>query len=216
MTKLSLHWISATALTCVSTLGHAAPLQWSLGDYQLEVLEQHKCAEGIKRETACIPGKVRVANKKLGLTQTLEMEELHVNLKDAPFVGALTSNAKNRTTSIVLSDVNGDSYPDLLFWTGYDGGYGGPSYTAFLYNSSSKRFVISPSFSAITENALGMFTINNGRIYTGSKSGCCTHTQHAYEIRNNEPILVERITEVSGKPDVIERLVNGKMRRVKR
>ena len=216
MTKLSLRCLSVVTIACASTLAHAASLQWTLGDYQLAVVNQESCHEGFKTDLTCTPGKLKVTNNKLGISQIVEVESLHLNKKEKPYFGTLARNGENPTRSIVLADVNFDTFPDLMVQSGFEGGYGGPSYTAFLYDKNTKKFVESAAFSEATQGNLGMFTIVNGRLHSGTKDGCCYHTEDAYEVRNNEPILVERIIQERGKPDVVERLVNGKMRRVKR
>nr|WP_242458190.1 hypothetical protein [Xanthomonas citri] len=51
-----------------------------------------------------------------------------------------------------------------------------------------------------------------------SGDGCCIHIFDTYEIKKNEPVLVERLTEDTNDPanpkKKIERLQNGEMKEV--
>lgn len=154
-----------------------------------------------------------------GETQAMDLESLYINTKATLFRGDLGARDRTKSHSIVLADVNLDAHDDLLLWTGRDGGYGGASYSVHLFEPSRDRFVYSKAFSDLTIGRSGLFTLDDGRIRTGSKSGCCIHIQEAFVIEGNAPVLVERIEEDAtggaAEPRItVSKRVNGQMREI--
>ena len=100
--------------------------------------------------------------------------------------------------SFVGGDFNFDRAEDLAVCNGREGGYGGPSYTVFLFDRGSRRFVESPRLSALTEGPyLGLFFPDpkKRRLTALSKSGCCYHETAVYSVVNDRPVLVEKVVE---------------------
>lgn len=131
-------------------------------------------------------------------------------------------NAKPRglyaeTYSFVFEDFNFDGHEDLAVWSGFEGGYVGPSYNVYLYKTG--RFVLNKRLSKLTEGVyLGLFHLEpkKKRLLTFSKSGCCYHETETYKIVHNKPLLVEKEIEYFiGDDKFLEtrKLVRGKWRK---
>jgi hypothetical protein len=80
--------------------------------------------------------------------------------------------------SIVFEDFNFDGMEDLAICNGRNGGYGGPSYTVYLFDENQKRFVRNRRLSKLTEGVYyGLFQVDSSkkRLTAFWKSGCCSH-----------------------------------------
>lgn len=100
--------------------------------------------------------------------------------------------------SVVFDDFNFDGREDLAVCNGRNGGYGGPSYTVFLFDRRAGRFAESGALSRLTEGGyLGLFfpDAKKKTLTALSKSGCCYHEKEVYRVVNNRPVLVEKTTE---------------------
>lgn len=100
--------------------------------------------------------------------------------------------------SVVFDDFNFDGLEDLAVCNGRNSGYGGPSYTVFLFDRRAGRFAESPALSRLNEGVyLGLFFPDaKGKTLTAfSKSGCCYHETEVYRVVNNRPVLVEKVIE---------------------
>lgn len=154
-----------------------------------------------------------------GVAQALVLQSFYINTEATLFRGSLAERDRTRSHSVVLADVNLDAHDDLLLWTGREGGYGAASYSVYLFEPSRDVYVHSRAFSDLTIGRSGLFTLDGGRIRTGSKSGCCIHIQETFAVENNAPVLVERMeedaTDGAGKPRItISRRVDGQLRKV--
>ncbi|GLQ46720.1 hypothetical protein GCM10007862_17710 [Dyella lipolytica] len=130
--------------------------------------------------------------------------------------GPLTEGGERGTYSFLLSDVNGDGNDDLIVWTGRDGGYGGPSFDVYLFNAAEHKYVYSQAYSDLTVGSIRLFTVENGKVRTIVKDGCCTHIFETYQVESDEPKLIERVTESAseGSDKIIvktERLIGDRM-----
>lgn len=100
--------------------------------------------------------------------------------------------------SVVFDDFNFDGLEDLAVCNGRNGGYGGPSYTVFLFARRAGRFVESPALSRLNEGVyLGLFFPDaKAKTLTAlSKSGCCYHETEVYKVVGDRPVLVEKVIE---------------------
>ncbi|HYE15267.1 MAG TPA: hypothetical protein VD968_12545 [Pyrinomonadaceae bacterium] len=100
--------------------------------------------------------------------------------------------------SFVFDDFNFDGRQDFAVCNGREGGYGGPSYTVFLFDRRAKRFAESRRLSRLTEAPyLGLFFPDpkTKRLVAHSKSGCCYHATEKYAVVNSRPVLVEKVVE---------------------
>lgn len=148
----------------------------------------------------------------------VEPEALYVDSNSTLYHGPLDDTYKKNRHSIILADINGDGHEDLLVWSGKEGNYGGPSYSVYLFDAAQQRLVFNQSISDITVMANGLFSVKGNVLTSTSGDGCCIHVVDTYELKNNEAVLVERVTEDTNDPANpkmrTERLHNGEMKEV--
>jgi hypothetical protein len=99
---------------------------------------------------------------------------------------------------LVFEDFNFDGREDLAVCNGRDAGYGGPSYTVFLFDPKSGRFVENGRLSGLAEGPyLGLFFPDPKKktLTAYSKSGCCYHETATFKVVGNRPVLVEQVIE---------------------
>lgn len=117
---------------------------------------------------------------------------------------------------LVSEDFNFDGHRDLAICNGRNGGYGGPSFTIFLFDNKSHRFIENKQLSRLTNApSLGLFIADteNKQLVVHSKSGCCYHETKKFQVLNNKPALVEKVMDDStGDMRVVttEKLIKGK------
>ncbi|OAG68659.1 hypothetical protein A7D17_13175 [Xanthomonas floridensis] len=148
----------------------------------------------------------------------LEPESLYLDSNSTFYHGPLDETYKKNRHSIILADINGDGYEDLVLWSGKEGNYGGPSYSVYLFDAAQQRLVFNQSLSDITVMANGLFSVKGNLLTSTSGDGCCIHVFDTYELKKNEPVLIERVTEDTNDhanpKKKIERLQNGEMKEV--
>lgn len=152
--------------------------------------------------------------------QSIDLDALYINPESTLFRGDLSARDATRSQSVVMADINADGRDDLMLWTGQLGAYGGASYSAYVFEPDKRRYAYSAAFSELTVGRAGLFEIENGRLLTGSKSGCCLHTQETFALENGNPVLVERVEEDATGPSrvpkvTVFRRVDGQMVEVK-
>jgi hypothetical protein len=169
-------------------------------------------------EIAVCNGRVQltIINSSTNINQVIGPSAVFISKKYTLYAGPLTDGEVHGTYSFLLSDVNGDGNDDLIVWTGRDGGYGGPSFDVYLFNAAEHKYVHSQAYSDLTVGSTGLFTIENGKLKTIAKDGCCTHIFETYQVESDEPKLVERVTETTSEgSDKIsvktERLIGDRM-----
>ncbi|WP_414353553.1 XAC2610-related protein [Xanthomonas campestris] len=149
---------------------------------------------------------------------SLEPEALYVDSNSTFYHGPLDNTYKKNRHSVILTDINGDGHEDVVVWSGKEGNYGGPSYSVYLFDAVQNRFVFNQSLSDITVMANGLFSVKGNLLTSTSGDGCCIHVFDTYELRKNEAVLIERVTEDANDPanpkKRIERLQNGEMNEV--
>ncbi|RQO66960.1 hypothetical protein DBR44_16800 [Aquitalea sp. FJL05] len=120
---------------------------------------------------------------------------------------------------INVADFNFDGHADFAVQNGNDGPYGGPTYSVYLYDSTSTQFVLSDELSTLTAETLGMFQVDakRKRLSTFAKSGCCYHetTHYQFDARHRLQAverLIEDAQDPAGKQVRVTRetLVNGR------
>lgn len=149
-----------------------------------------------------VPARVRIYRKGSKTPfQVLCLPSVWVNAEQ--FAYSPKTAAKRRVLyddeySVVFDDFNFDGLEDLAVCNGRNGGYGGPSYTIFLFDRRAGRFAESGALSRLNEGGyLGLFfpDAKKKTLTALSKSGCCYHESEVYKVINSKPVLVERVTE---------------------
>lgn len=121
-------------------------------------------------------------------------------------------------SGLVIEDINFDGHDDIALRAGNEGAYGGPSYDVYLYQPASKSFRLNGALTQIGSENLGLFSVDpqSRTLTTSTKSGCCWHQSSTWKVENNQPVLIEEITEGEGSGKLagkftrtIRKLVNG-------
>ena len=195
--------------------------------YDIEV-KIDRCDEERKRldPSDCTgPGQVSIYRK--GSTtpfQLLKLKNIEVHKDQLAYNSEIDKKVRklyDDEYSFVFGDFNFDANEDLAICNGRNGGYGGPSYSVYLYDVKSKKLVLNARLSKLTEDAyLGLFSVEpkKRQLVTNSKSGCCYHETEVYRVVRNQPVLIERVIEETSGDDATgyvvvittRKLVNGK------
>lgn len=196
------------------------------------VVNIDRCDEKQKQFSLCA-GAGRVSIYRKGLTspfQVLSLKNIEVQKDQVAYNPEINKNARklyDDEYSLIFGDFNFDANEDLAVCNGREGGYGAPSYSVFLYDPKSGKFIENISLSRLTEGYLGLFFADSKKrqLVAYSKSGCCYHETEVYRVIQNKPVLTEkRIEEASGDDAhgyivkvTTRKLVNGRwVKRVRR
>ncbi|PXX49895.1 XAC2610-related protein [Aquitalea magnusonii] len=123
---------------------------------------------------------------------------------------------------INVADFDFDGHADFAVQNGNDGPYGGPTYSVYLYDTTSKQFVLNDELSTLTGETLGLFQVDakRKRLRTLAKSGCCYHETTDYQFDAHHRLqaverLIEDAQDPAGKQVRVTRetLVNGHWKR---
>lgn len=158
--------------------------------------------DGGRGDDLGFPGKVAIYRKgekepfqKISLP-TLATNNLGPEESTKPDYTKLVANFL--AYSFVFEDFNFDGREDLAICTGREGGYDGPSYDIFIFDSKQGKFVKNEPLTELTINGyLGLFKVDSKtkRLIAQSKSGCCIHQTDYFRMLGNRPDLVLSIVE---------------------
>lgn len=114
--------------------------------------------------------------------QKFYSDELTMYLDNNSKPSANVVQVYGEQSPLIFGDFNFDGTEDVAIRNGNDGAYGGPVYDIYVFNKTKHKFVFSKELSSLTQENLGMFTIDEARkrIITFNKSGCCYHTTSEY------------------------------------
>jgi len=189
------------------------------------VVEIERCDEKQKPFNVCIgPGRLNIYRHGTAIRfQVLSLENINVHkdqLAYNPDIDKNTRKLYDDEYSFIFGDFNFDGKEDLAVCNGRNGGYGAPSYSVYLYDGTSKKFIESVNLSKLTESHLGLFFVDSKKrqLVAYSKSGCCYHETEVYKVIRNKPVLVAATTEKASGDDArgyvvivtTRKLVNGK------
>ncbi|MCY9849756.1 lysozyme inhibitor LprI family protein [Pectobacterium jejuense] len=145
------------------------------------------------------PGTLDIFKKGRGdLFQRITMENMFIELNTK---GEVTANLVEvygeNNSGLVIDDANFDHHADIIVRNGNSGAYGGPSYDVYLFDVEKQQFTLNASLTELASTNLGLFDIDEKSkvITTFTKSGCCWHQWSAYQIANNQPVLIAETTE---------------------
>lgn len=193
---------------------HTASKQWDF------VLSVSGCNQDKSYPTCEGPGMLDIFTKDTGkLVQHLQPQNIFIELDSK---GKATTNLVemygDNNSGLVVDDINFDGFDDIALRTGNEGAYGGPSYEVLLYKPKSNNFVKNDALTQLGSENLGLFDIDpqSRTLTTSTKSGCCWHQSRVWEINNDQPVLIEEITEAAGSGNnqntmmiTTRKLVNG-------
>lgn len=190
--------------------------------YDFEVNVEGCGGESRNNEPNHCSGKARIGVFKKGEKtpfQFLSLTNIEFRKDSAahnPKKDGESSGVYGQEYGLVSEDFNFDGHRDLAMCNGRTGGYGGPSYTIFLFDNKSLRFVENKQLSRLTDApGLGLFVADteNKQLVVHAKSGCCYHETKKFRVLNNKPVLVEKVADDStGDIRVVttEKLIKGK------
>jgi hypothetical protein len=211
------------SLTTTSVAKEIIKVQDASKNYHLTVQIEACGGANQDNDSNTCSGKTRISIYRKGANSAMQILTLpNVEIyKDTIAYSAKTSEKPRgvyaEEYSFIFDDFNFDGHDDLAVCNGRNGGYGGPSYSIFLFNSMAKRFVENRSLSKLAEGVyLGLFFVEpkNKRLVAFSKSGCCYHETEKYHVVNDKPFLVEKLIEDATNGETIKvttkKLINGK------
>jgi hypothetical protein len=174
------------------------------------------------------PAQTSIYRKKEKIPfQILRLPNVEID-KDYPAYNAQIMKQRRKLYddefSIIFDDFNFDGLEDLAICNGRNGGYGAPSYNVYLFNKDAQKFIKNIKLTNLAgEGYLGLFFPDrkNRVLIAYSKSGCCFHETDKFRVRNNQPVLFEKIIEEAiDEQNVIvttKKNVNGKwLKKVRR
>jgi hypothetical protein len=127
--------------------------------------------------------------------QTLSLPEIWISEPGQSIAtgirGSLLASFVHGQYGITLPDINADGHEDLVVWTGLDGSYGDPSYTYYLYDTKTRRFVENTALAKLMEGH-SLSRIVDGRLLAWYLSGPCDRGEKLIEVRGSTPRIVAR------------------------
>jgi hypothetical protein len=148
------------------------------------------------------PAVVRVFRKgSKSPFQTLRLANVELYKDTAAFSPETSAKPRGlyaEEYSFVFDDFNFDGSEDLAVCNGRDGGYGGPSYSVFLFDKRAEKFIENRRLTRLAgEGYLSLFFTDPKRktLTAYTKSGCCYHETEVYKVVGDAPVLVEKIIE---------------------
>lgn len=147
------------------------------------------------------------SNATFAPTGSVRLPTLFWDARNAVFSGTLGTGHGATGYSVIASDIDGDGIEEMLFHTGRDGGYGGPSYTVFRWSEDRDTWDEAPELSELTVGSTGVFSVDGkGGVSIWFADGCCRRIEERYAVREGKPRLIERRTEslIEGSDDRIE------------
>jgi hypothetical protein len=173
--------------------------------YDLEVRIDGGCggAEQDGDANRCTgPATVRVFRKGSKTPfQTLRLPNIELYKDTAAFSPETSKKPRGlyaEEYSFVFDDFDFDGVEDLAICNGREGGYGGPSYTVFLFDKRADKFTENRRLTRLAgEGYLGLFFVDAKKktLTAYTKSGCCYHETEVYKMAGGAPVLVEKIIE---------------------
>lgn len=103
--------------------------------------------------------------------------------------GTLEQGFAGGKYSLMLLDLNNDGHEDLMAWTGFDGSYGDPSYTYFLYDANAKAFVENTAIQALIKMH-SLSRVVDGQFEFWYRSGPCERGEKNIRFDGNIPRIV--------------------------
>lgn len=93
--------------------------------------------------------------------------------------------------SLMLLDLNNDGHEDLMAWTGFDGSYGDPSYTYFLYDPDAQAFVENTAIQALMEMH-SLSRVVGGQLEFWYRSGPCGRGEKSIRFQGMTAQIVQQ------------------------
>ncbi|WP_081613443.1 XAC2610-related protein [Xanthomonas sacchari] len=183
----------AKVFTATGLPDAAGQVAFSLGDLSLQVADAH-CRDTGGLLLRCAPATV-VVQRQTG-KQSIPVPSLVFLNKTADqqdYVAAYRGTiaqqgeeSKGLRYTVIVSDINGDGYDDLLLWTDFSGRLGAPAYTYYLFDPKAKRFVKSEKLAQATRG-LALSGISGTTLHLWSEEGQCKRTMVTLALHGTTP-----------------------------
>lgn len=128
--------------------------------------------------------------------QIINTEYLSIySFDDPPKDDAIERHQKNLGT-IFASDFNFDGKEDLAISNGNTRPYGGRSFDIYLFSPSKNQFIKNEILTELNDSSFD-FAVDKKKkqLEIMNKSGCCWHQYSTYKVINNQPKLIQEVTE---------------------
>ena len=164
-----------------------------LGDARINVTVDH--CPGTKSDLFRACENVRL------VVSTPDIADQHLRLPQVIFSDMENDASAKRGTleqgfswgkySVMLLDLNNDGHEDLMAWTGFDGSYGDPSYTYFLYDPDAQAFVENTAIQTLIEMH-SLSRVVDGKFEFWYRSGPCLRGEKSIRFEDKIPRIIAR------------------------
>lgn len=143
----------------------------------------------------CKHARLRVSTGQID-GQVLSLEQIAFRTPSPDSVstlhrGSLASGFVDGWHSIMLSDLDMDGHEDLIVWTGFEGSYGDPSYTYFIYEPATRQLVENRELAELVAGHT-VSRIEDGQLLVWYRSGPCERGEKTIDARGATPRIVDR------------------------
>ncbi|MEL4891501.1 lysozyme inhibitor LprI family protein [Xanthomonas protegens] len=183
----------AKVFTATGLPDAAGQVVFALGNLSLQVADAH-CRDTGGLLLRCAPATVAVqhpAGRQSIPVPSLVFLNKSADQQDyvAAYRGPLAKQGEESEGlryTVIVSDINGDGYDDLLLWTDFSGRFGAPAYTYYLFDPTAKRFVKSEKLAQATRG-LTLSGISGTTLHLWSEEGQCKRTLVTLALRGTTP-----------------------------
>ncbi|NUO75087.1 MAG: hypothetical protein HOQ32_03650, partial [Lysobacter sp.] len=146
-----------------------------------------------QRALICRNATLQLSSTSLG-EQSLSLPQVvfapKIQSGTTAYRGSLASGFVQGWYSFIQTDINADGHDDLMVWTGFDGSYGDPSYTYYLYDTSRKQLVENRALAELVHGH-SLSRITGGRLYVWYRSGPCERGEKTIDTSGAAPKVAE-------------------------
>jgi len=142
------------------------------------------------------PGAISVFERRTGRRLLrITSSELAFEVEGGEVRPDLQALPSGRQSVLVYEDFDFDGRADLAIMDGQKSCYHGPSFQVFLRRGQGFRK--SAAFTRLAQRYCGMFAVDSQakRLFTVTKSGCCSHQRTTYDVVRHAPRLLATVKE---------------------
>jgi hypothetical protein len=185
--------LSVASLLAGNATALAAPREYPIGHFSNEfraTVTVEDSAE-VFRSGAISVFERRTGRRLLRVTSS----ELAFEVEAGEVQPDLQALPSGRQSVLVYEDFDFDGRPDLAIMDGQKSCYHGPSFQVFLRRGQGFRK--SAAFTRLAQRHCGMFTVDARakRLFTVTKSGCCSHERATWDVVGHAPHLLVSVKE---------------------
>jgi hypothetical protein len=154
--------------------------------------------------------------------QVVHLKDTHVSVDDSgqPAEAEIRDKQNGKWSTVYLDDLNFDGLEDLAIADGTNGGYTSISYSVYLFDKASKKFVYSREFTKLSQGPfIGIPEVNSKSktLEVFWKSGAGFHEVQQYKVVKNKPLKIFERSESTmigngNRYITTKKLINGRWR----